>query len=63
MIKKVINFFKGKKEENTKYNGFSDFFRHAPKEAKERVITEAAHRSNEDQLKIFNQSRVKVSPN
>jgi len=64
MINKITQFFKGNnKGEATEYNGFSDFFRHAPKEAKERVIAEAARKSNEDQLKVFNEARVKVSAN
>lgn len=61
MIKKITEFFKGKKEENTKYSGFSDFFKHAPKGAKERVIAEAARKANEDQLKVFNEARIKTS--
>jgi hypothetical protein len=60
MINKITQFFKGNKEENHKYKGLSDFFRHAPKETKEKVIAEAARRANEDQLKVFNDARVKM---
>lgn len=63
MINKITKFFKGEKEKTAKYGGFSDFFIHAPREAKEKVIAEAAHKANEDQLKVFNEARVKVGTN
>jgi len=63
MIHQITSFFTRKKGKATTYSGFSDFFMHAPKEAKEKVIAEAARKANEDQLKIFNEARMKVNAN
>lgn len=59
MINKIKHFFEGNKRKTTKYKGFSDFFMNAPGKIKKEVITEAAHRANEDQLKVFNKVRAK----
>lgn len=49
---------KNKKEQ--KLSRFSDFFLHASESKKEEVFREAARRANEDQRKIFEQSRLKT---
>ena len=61
----MINIFKkimgGNKEtELSEYKGFSDFFLRAPEETKKRVIAEAARKANEDQMKVFKESKLKV---
>lgn len=64
----MINFFRGifKGRSNDiakKYSGFSDFFLNASEEEKKRVITEAARKANEDQLRVFNEARLKMKDN
>ena len=54
-----LDIFKKKGEKQTP-GKFSDFLLHAPKEKKEEVFKEAARRANEDQRKIFEESRLKV---
>ena len=49
-----------KKVDTYKAEGFSDFFRNAPEEAKEKVLKEAAHRANEDQRRVFEQVQLKL---
>lgn len=61
MIEAIKKLFATKKK--TKYSGFSDFFLHAPEDVKKEVITEAARKSNEDQLKIFKKSHLKLEVN
>ncbi len=64
MISKLKNFFKGKRtEEPKKSEGLSDFFLHAPVDEQKQVFAEAARRSNEDQMKIFQEARMKVKAN
>ncbi len=64
MINKIKNLFKRKKREDPKkYEGLSDFFMHAPRAEQMEVFTEAARRANEDQMKIFQEARMKVEAN
>jgi len=64
MIDKIKNIFKREKTEtHKKYEGFSDFFTHASPEEQINVLTEAARRANEDQLKVFNEAKMKVGAN
>ena len=64
MIQQIKNFFKGKTEVKTReYTGFSDFFLHAPLEEQKRVITEAAQKANEDQMKVFKEAQLKTKVN
>ena len=44
-----------------KYNFFSDFFLHATEQKKEEVLKEAARRANEDQMRVFEEARLKAS--
>lgn len=39
-----------------KYESLSDFFMNAPADEQRRIFTEAAHRANEDQMKIFKEA-------
>jgi len=59
-----MNFFKifkiNKEERKESFHGFSDFFLHASEERKKEVIKEAAERANEEQMEIFNRSRIKI---
>ncbi|HYC34304.1 MAG TPA: hypothetical protein VEC13_01075 [Candidatus Paceibacterota bacterium] len=48
---------------HSKYKGFSDFMLHASLEEKKKVIAEAAHKSNEDQMKVFQESKLKLYSN
>lgn len=57
MIDKIKHFFGVEKGKTPKYGGFSDFFMNAPEKTKKEVITEAAHKANEDQLRVFNKAR------
>ena len=66
MMNKIKPLFKGKEIEKKpkaplEYAGFSDFFIHAPLDEKKKVITEAARRANEDQLKVFRERRLKAN--
>lgn len=64
MMDKIKNLFKNKKaEEVKKYTSASDFFMHAPADEQKKVFTEAARRANEDQMKIFQEARMKVEAN
>lgn len=42
------------------YEGLADFFLHAPVDEKKKVIKEAAHKANEDQLKVYKEARLKT---
>ena len=62
MIKRLKNLFKSKKIESpTKYKGLSDFFMHAPADEQKKVFTEAARKSNEDQLETFRRAQLKAN--
>ena len=64
MMKIFGNLFGRKAEENVSvYEGFSDFFLRAPVHEKKKVIEEAAHKANADQLKVFKEARLKVGAN
>ena len=64
MIKRIVNFLKGEKTpEIRKYAGVSDFLLHAPVNEKKKVITKAAEKANEDQLKVFEAARLKTKAN
>jgi hypothetical protein len=53
-------FSLGKKgeEPRTKNESFSEFFLNASEKEKEAVITKAAKQANEEQRKVFDESRV-----
>jgi len=59
MFAKLIKLFK-RGSKKRKYSGLSDFFLRAPEDEKQKIITEAARRANEDQLRIFNRARIKT---
>jgi hypothetical protein len=64
MIQQIKNFFKGKAAAKPReYSGLSDFLLHAPLEEQKRVITEAAHKANEDQMKVFKAAQIKTKVN
>lgn len=64
MISRIINFFKGKKAiKPREYSGLSDFLLHAPLEEQKKAIAKAAHKANEDQLKVFEAARLKAKAN
>lgn len=64
MIKQIKNFFKGKIEVKAReYSGLSDFLLHAPLEEQKKAIARAAHKANEDQLKVFEAARMKAKVN
>ena len=64
MIKTITRFFRPKNRENTsEYAGLSDFLLRASSDEKKKIITEAAHRSNEDQFKVFSKAQLKVGAN
>jgi hypothetical protein len=54
-----LNFLKKDKEVATS-SRFSDFFLYASDSKKEEVFREAARRANEDQRRVFEQSRLKT---
>ncbi len=58
-MKFLHTFFKGSYNKSDS-NGFSDFFLHASEKRKEEVIREAAEKSNQEQIEIFNKSRLKT---
>ncbi|NCN07974.1 hypothetical protein GW944_00185 [Candidatus Parcubacteria bacterium] len=58
MIEAIKSIFRPAKVR--KYSGFSDFFLHAPETVKERIMTEAAHKANKDQLEVFTKAGLKV---
>jgi hypothetical protein len=61
MIKAMKKLFTNKKAgDPKKYTGFSDFFRHAPEEAKREVIKRAAQKANKDQLEVFRKANLKI---
>jgi hypothetical protein len=61
MIKSFKSLFIRSKEKSASdYAGFSDFFLRASAEMKRKVITEAAQKSNEDQMNIFKKAYVKT---
>lgn len=63
-MKIITNLFKKRKESGAReYNGFSDFFLHAPIDEKKKVIAEAARKANEDQFKTFNKAKFKIKTN
>lgn len=60
----LASLFGGKTERTSSvYEGFSDFFLRAPVDEKKKVITEAAHKANEDQRRVLQESRLKVETN
>ena len=64
MIGFISTFFTGKKApQKREYSGFSDFFLHATPEEQKRVMTAAAQKANEDQLKVIEAARLKVGVN
>ena len=63
MITAIKNFFGGKKSEAVEYTGLADFFLHASSNEKKKVITEAARKANDDQLKVFNEALLKTRTN
>ncbi|GEM_PF-859846 len=57
----LTSLFAGKTKGSTPtYEGLSDFFLRAPVDEKKKVIKEAAHKANEDQLKVFKEARLKT---
>ncbi len=64
MIKTIKRFFKGNEKGSAAgYKGVSDFLLRASAEEKKAVFTEAAHKANADQLKVFNEANVKMKTN
>ncbi len=59
MFMKLLKFFTGTLEKE-KPGKFSDFFLNASEEKKEKVLREAARKSNEEQLQVFTKSQLKV---
>lgn len=57
MLKKLFTFRKN--TDLSEYSGFSDFFLRASEDTKKKVITEAARKANEDQLKVFKDAQLK----
>ena len=49
MIKKLFSIFSHKKEPE---RDFSTFFRKAPREEKERLLKDVAHKANQDQREV-----------
>ena len=64
MIQVLKDLFK-KRETKTseKYKNLSDFFVHASVNEQRKVFTDVAHRSNEDQLKVFKEAHLKIGSN
>jgi len=63
-MKQIITFFKGRKASRAReYTGLSDFLLHAPLEEQKKAIARAAHKANEDQLKVFEAARLKTKVN
>ena len=56
---RLLHFFR-KKPAIQKSSRFSEFFWHASEEEKDRVFKEAARRANEEQRRIFEESRLKA---
>lgn len=56
----IIRFFKGDEAREAIPSRFSDFFMHASEEKKEAIFTEAAHRSNEEQMRTFEKARLET---
>lgn len=54
---KLLNLFRRQKEKSGK---FSEFFLHASEENKERILKEAAHKANEEQMIVFRKSQFKT---
>lgn len=63
MIQAIKNIFKKKNDELAEYKGMADFFLRAPDDLKKKVMTEAARRANEDQMKVFQEARLKTGAN
>lgn len=61
MIETIKSLFRGKR--TIEYAGLSDFLLRASPDEKKKVIAEAAHKANEDQLKMFNKARLKIRMN
>lgn len=49
-----------RKKEKVTSGKFSDFLLHAPEKQREAVFKEAARQANEEQRKVFEQSRLKA---
>lgn len=64
MLKLLYKLLGIRTEKKTKeYSGISDFLLNASDAEKKEVITEAAKRANDDQLKVFNAARLKMGSN
>ncbi len=62
MMRLIKSMFGGKDTKTSeKYKGLSDFFLHAPVKDKKEVITEAARKSNEDQLETFRRAKLRMN--
>jgi len=59
MFMKFFRFFK-KPKSSGQFDSFSDFFLHASEKQQEDVIRQAAQKANEDQLKTFEKSQMRV---
>ena len=58
MIQKIRNLFKKTDKVNlSEYTGIADFFQRASIDDQKKVIREAAMKSNEDQLRIFERAK------
>jgi hypothetical protein len=55
----IIKFFKGEEAREAVPGRFSDFLIHASEEEKIAVFTEAAHKANEDQMRVFTAAGLK----
>jgi hypothetical protein len=62
MIKLIKSLFKPKNKVK-EYSGVADFLLHASEEEKIKMFMEAARKSNEDQLKVFNEAQLKTKAN
>ncbi len=64
MIQVLKSLFK-KREIKTskKYKSLSDFFANASVSEQRKIFTDVAHRSNEDQLKVFKEAHLKTRAN
>lgn len=60
MLKKIKDIFlKGKKEKRLgTYKSLGDFMLHASMDQQEKVMREAAHKANKDQMEIVKKSRL-----
>ena len=62
MIKILKAIFQGRAVSGVeKYSGFSDFLLHASSDEKKAVMQEAARKANKDQMKVFEEARLKTA--